>query len=133
MKSLIFFFVLTFLSVSSFAEVSNSCKFNNHSISAVFNKAISSFSIRLVDGLKVIQELDVVKKFNEEKFELQCMDAKEASALKKSLSNSEGIHDFMKLPIDSGALCYFIDETTTKCWSQDVKTKSLVNIGGWQT
>lgn len=116
--------------------VSCSAKFAglpNDSINVTFDKASSNFKVLWVNAKKETKELGTVKKFNDEKFEIQCMDAKAAAEIKKGLSDSEGIHDFLKVPQNKGALCYFVDETMTKCWSFDEKKKVFVDAGGWQT
>lgn len=105
----------------------------NDSINVVFDKAASMFTIQWVNAKKEVKELGKVKKFSDEKFELQCMDAKEAEGRVKDLNEAEGIHSFIKIPKGKGGVCYFVDETMTKCWSYDEKTKSFVDAGGWQT
>lgn len=79
------------------------------------------------------RELDSINKFNDEQFELQCMNAKEALAHEKSINESEGIHGFLKMQKGSGLLCYFTDQTQAKCWAYDKTKKALVEAGGWST
>jgi hypothetical protein len=105
----------------------------NESAQVTYDKAASTFSVKWVNAKKKTAVLDTVKKFNDEPFELQCMTGKEVLDTKKSLADSEGIHDFLKVPKGQGAFCYFTDETTTTCWTYDKKKKAFVNAGGWQT
>lgn len=106
---------------------------NDESVVVTFDKASSSYKILWIDVKKQETVLSTIKKYNDEKFELQCMATKEASDTKKSLAKSEGVHDFLEFAAGNGLLCYFTDETTAKCWTYDKKKKSLVDAGGWQT
>ncbi len=138
MKNTIMGLLLLFTSYAVFADpiVSCSAKFAglpNDTIVVNFDKATSHYKVLWVNAKKESKTLDTVKKTDDSKFEIQCLDAKGAEEIKKNVSNSEIIHDFLKIPKDKGALCYFVDDTMTKCWSYDEKTKTFINAGGWQT
>ncbi len=80
-----------------------------------------------------VQELQAIPAFGEpSQFELQCLDPGKAGKIKRTLGLSETIHDFLRLPTGKGALCYFVEQTETKCWSVDRKGL-LIDAGGWQT
>jgi penicillin-binding protein-related factor A (putative recombinase) len=80
-----------------------------------------------------IQELQTMPAFGAaSKFELKCLDPQQAEHLKQTLQRSEAIRDFLHVPARQGALCYFFDQTETRCWSVD-KNHAFIDAGGWQT
>ncbi len=81
-----------------------------------------------------IQELDSVPQADAASaFELQCLDAKQAEERQQILRNSEAITSSLKVLKGHGAVCYFTDNTTAKCWSLDRTSGRLIEVGGWQT
>ena len=92
----------------------------------------TTYRVLLVGKNEEIKEIDSLPKRSNEKFEIQCMSSKEATEHKKVTEGSEGVHSFLKFPKGNGILCYFIDETTAKCWTNKNNT-DLVEAGGWQT
>lgn len=81
-----------------------------------------------------IQQLDSLAEQGEAKdFELQCHSAKQVDELRQTLRSSETIENFLKVPAGAGAVCYFTDQTTAKCWALDAKSGKLIEAGGWQT
>ena len=146
MKNLIFIFSFLFAQAAVAAPASlesvkatvASCPgtflhLKNESVKVIIDKVSSNYEVVWIDDQGENKILSTIEKRNDEKFELQCMHAKEAAKLKKSLAGSEGIHDFLQFPKGNGLLCYFVDDVTTECWTYDKKKKSLVNAGGWQT
>lgn len=131
------FLFVFLLSVSAFAntEVAKCAGdfmgLKGESVNVTTDKKVFRVTWINVKGEK--RELDSIKKFNDEQFELQCMNAKDALAHEKSINESEGIHGFLRNPLKSGLLCYFIDETQAKCWAYDKTKKALVEAGGWST
>jgi hypothetical protein len=105
----------------------------NDAITVTLDTKTSIYKVEWVKANKETKELGTVKKFNELKFDLQCLDPKNADEIRKNVMEAEGIHGFLKIPKGKGALCYFVDETMTKCWSYYQKTKTFVDAGGWQT
>jgi hypothetical protein len=98
-----------------------------------FDKATNVFRVVWISAQGAIQELDRISKKNVEKFELQCMNPKEADQLRKAAEQSEGIHAFLKFPKGNGLFCYFQDDVNAKCWTFDKGKGTLVDAGGWQT
>ena len=80
-----------------------------------------------------VQELQLIPAFGAASdLDLQCLDRGQAKQLKETLQRSEAIHDFLHVPAGRGALCYFIEQTQTKCWSVDADGR-FIDAGGWQT
>src|SRR5262245_38100009 len=81
-----------------------------------------------------IQELASVAQFDtSNEFDMQCLNAKEAKEVEYTSQHSETIHSDMKVLKGLGAVCYFIDNTTSDCWSLHRSSGKLVKIGGWLT
>lgn len=102
-------------------------------VAALYNSEKRSYRVVWLTHGSSVRELQTVPAFEAGvQFELQCLDAKAARERKQTLEHSEAIRDFLHLPAGHGALCYFVSETETKCWSTD-KKGNLLAIGGWQT
>lgn len=81
-----------------------------------------------------IQELDSVSRSAAiREFELQCLNPKAAAERQRVLRNSEAIESSLQVPAGQGAVCYFTDKTSAKCWSRDRRSGHLIEVGGWQT
>ena len=65
--------------------------------------------------------------------ELQCFDAKEAKKQEYAIYHTPTIEGDLKVRKGLGAVCYFTDDTTAKCWSLDRASGRLIEIGGWIT
>jgi hypothetical protein len=78
-----------------------------------------------------IQQLDSVTAVPD--VEPKCWDAKEAKRREYDLHHTESIEAWLKVRTGLGALCYFTDNTTAKCWSLDRASGRLTEIGGWMT
>lgn len=101
---------------------------------ALYDAANKRVTVAWVTRRGEMQKLDSVPAPGESKdFELKCMNPKQVRELKETLRSSETIEDFLRIPASAGAVCYFTDQTTTKCWSLDAKSGKLEEAGGWQT
>lgn len=105
----------------------------NELVKVTVDKLNSNYDVVWIDGRGISTILRTIKTRNDKKFELQCLHAKEAVELKKSLTESETIRDFLQLPKSSGLLCYFVDDVSAECWGYDSEKRTLVKVGGWQT
>ncbi len=117
--------------------VVNSCDGNflgkhGSAVVALRDSARKNFNVVWVMAAGGIQTLTPAED-DGSSFEFQCMDKKQVNEIRKALRSSEAIQDFLKVPAGSGAVCYFLDNTTTSCWSPDPKSDRLKQSGGWQT
>ncbi len=101
-------------------------------IAVINNAANKEFIVLWVMSDGNIQQLDAVIQAEPE-FELQCMDAKEAKGREHDVHTTDTIVGTLKALKGLGAVCYFSDDTTAKCWSLDRATGRLIEIGGWLT
>lgn len=79
-----------------------------------------------------IQQLDSVMQA-EPDIGLQCFDAKEAKKQEYAIYHTPTIQGDLKARKGLGAVCYFTDNTTARCWSLDRASGRLTAIGGWIT
>lgn len=79
-----------------------------------------------------IQQLDSVMQA-EPDIGLQCFDAKEAKKQEYAIYHTPTIQGDLKARKGLGAVCYFTDNTTARCWSLDRTSGRLTAIGGWIT
>ena len=96
------------------------------------NQAKKEFLVLWVRSNGNIQQLDSVMQA-EPDFDLQCLDAKEAKKQEYIVYHTETIEGTLKVRNGLGAVCYFTDNTTAKCWSLDRASGRLIEIGGWLT
>ncbi len=101
-------------------------------IAVVNNAAKKEFIVLWVMSDGNIQQLDAVTQAEPE-FELQCLDAKEAKEREHDVHTTDTITGTLKALKGLGAVCYFSDDTTAKCWSLDRASGRLIEIGGWLT
>jgi hypothetical protein len=101
-------------------------------IAVINNAARKEFIVLWVMSDENIQQLDSVTQAEPE-FELQCMNAKEVKEREHDVHTTDTIIGTLKALKGLGAVCYFSDDTTAKCWSLDRATGRLIEIGGWQT
>lgn len=103
-------------------------------IVVLHNLAKKEFLVVWVMSQGGIQELDTVAPTaTNTDVDLDCMNAKDAKELQDTLDTSEAITSSVKVPKGSGAVCYFVDENVSTCWSLDRASGRLVRIGGWET
>ncbi len=103
-------------------------------VAALLNPTKKQLLVLWVMAPDTIQELDTIEQTGvNSAFELQCLDAKQVRRRQDTLRNSETITNSLKVPNGAGALCYFTDNTTAKCWSLDRASGRLTEVGGWQT
>lgn len=101
-------------------------------IAVVNNAAKKEFVVLWMMADGNIQQLESVTQAEAE-FELQCLDAKEVKEREHDVHTTNTIVGTLKALKGLGAVCYFSDDTTAKCWSLDRATGRLIGIGGWQT
>ncbi len=104
----------------------------NDAVAVLHNQAKKEFLVVWVTSQGAVQVLDSVTQ-TEPEFEIECMDAKEAKEREYDVHHTETIEGSLRVPKGLGAVCYFIDETTAKCWTLDHASGRLMEIGGWQT
>lgn len=103
-------------------------------VAVLHNQAKKQFLVLWVTSNAGIQELDsVAQDESDPGFELQCLDANEAKQRKTDFQTLEAIEGTLEAPEGLGAVCYFTDSTSAKCWSLDRASGRLVEVGGWQT
>ncbi len=103
-------------------------------VAVLHNQAKKQFLVVWVMSNAGIQELDsVAQDESDPGFELQCLDAKEAKERQADFQTLEAIEGSLEAPEGLGAVCYFTDSTSAKCWSLDRASGRLVEVGGWQT
>jgi hypothetical protein len=105
---------------------------HDDAIAVLRSEARKEFVVLWVMSDGKTQELDVVTQAEPE-FELQCMDAKEAKEREHDVHTTDTITGTLKARKGLGAVCYFSDDTTAKCWSLNRASGRLIEIGGWLT
>jgi hypothetical protein len=105
---------------------------HDNAIAIVHNEASKEFVVLWIMSDGNIQQLDAVTQAEPE-FELQCVDAKEAKEREHDVHTTDTITGTLKALKGLGAVCYFSDDTTAKCWSLDRASGRLIEIGGWLT
>ncbi len=106
----------------------------NYKFVVHFNKKKNFYEVFWTDKInKTMTLVDSVAKTNISKIELNCFNAKQAQEHKQALQNSEIIHNFLNFKKGQGLICYFIDDTTSRCWTAKKNSKVLLSAGGWQT
>ncbi len=104
----------------------------NDAIAVINNGAKKEFIVLWVMSNGNVQQLDSVIQAEPE-FEMQCMNAKEAKEREHDVHTTDTIVGTLRALKGLGAVCYFSDDTTAKCWSLDRATGRLIEIGGWLT
>lgn len=101
-------------------------------VAVLRNQAKKEFLVLWVMSDGNIQQLDSVTEGVPD-VGLQCFDAKEAKKQEYEIYHTPTIEGDLKVRKGMGAVCYFTDNTTAKCWSLDRASSRLIEIGGWIT